>query len=55
MKVPIGLPETAWESPDMISGLRELIRKHIQSAGTKSGHMSGGVERVIDYFRTNPK
>jgi hypothetical protein len=41
MKVPIGLPEVAWESPDMISGLRELIWKHIWSVGTKSGHTSG--------------
>jgi hypothetical protein len=41
MKVPIGLPEVAWESLDMISRLRELVRKHIQSTGTKSGHTSG--------------
>jgi hypothetical protein len=41
MKVPIGLPEIAWESPDMISRLRELVQKHIQSTGTKSGCISG--------------
>jgi hypothetical protein len=41
MKVPIGLLEIVWESPDVISGLRELIWKHIWSAGTKSGRMSG--------------
>jgi hypothetical protein len=27
MKVPIGLPEIAWESPDVISGLWELVWK----------------------------
>jgi hypothetical protein len=41
MKVPIGLPEVAWESLDMISGLWELVRKHIWSMGTKSGRTSG--------------
>jgi hypothetical protein len=41
MKVPIGLPEIAWESPDVISGLQELVRKHIRSVGTKSGRTSG--------------
>jgi hypothetical protein len=24
----------AWESPDMISGLQELVQKHIRSVGT---------------------
>jgi hypothetical protein len=41
MKVPIGLLEIVWESPDVTSGLQELIRKHIWSAGTKSGSTSG--------------
>jgi hypothetical protein len=41
MKAPIGLLEVAWESLDVISGLQELIQKHIQSVGTKSGCMSG--------------
>jgi hypothetical protein len=33
VEVPNGLPK-AWESPDMISGLRELVRKYIRSMGT---------------------
>jgi hypothetical protein len=37
MKVPIGLPEIVWESPDVISGLWELVWKHIWSVGAKSG------------------
>jgi hypothetical protein len=41
MKVPIGLPEIVWESPDMISRLWELVQKHIRSAGTKSRCTSG--------------
>jgi hypothetical protein len=41
MKVSIGLPEIVWESPDMISGLQELIQKHIRNVGTKSGRTSG--------------
>jgi hypothetical protein len=46
MKVPIGLPEIAWESPDMISGLRELVWKHIPKQKGKDGMSEIGPEDV---------